>query len=68
VQPRPAIGIRIVGIPEFADLATKVSQEVAAEIAGNTTVDETLPRGQRLPDNAAMKYRRQPSPCEGELR
>jgi len=30
VQPRPAPGIQFVGIPEFTDLGTKVSQEISA--------------------------------------
>ncbi len=34
VQPRPAIGIQFVDIPEFPDLGTQVSQEVSSAIAG----------------------------------
>jgi sorbitol/mannitol transport system substrate-binding protein len=30
VQPRPTIGIQFVDIPEFQDLGTKVSQDIAA--------------------------------------
>ena len=45
VQPRPAPGIQFVGIPEFPDLGTQVSQEVSAAIAGQITVDEALERG-----------------------
>ncbi|NUK13481.1 extracellular solute-binding protein, partial [Streptomyces lunaelactis] len=36
-QPRPAAGIQFVGIPEFTDLGTKVSQEISAAIAGRQT-------------------------------
>lgn len=57
LQPRPAIGVQFVGIPEFADLGTKVSQEVAAAIAGNTTVEEALADGQRLAEEVADEYR-----------
>jgi len=57
VQPRPAIGVQFVGIPEFADLGTKVSQEVAAAIAGSTTVQKALADGQRLAEDVAKKYR-----------
>jgi sorbitol/mannitol transport system substrate-binding protein len=56
VQPRPAIGVQFVGIPEFADLGTKVSQEVAAAIAGSTTVDKALADGQKLAEDVAKKY------------
>jgi sorbitol/mannitol transport system substrate-binding protein len=58
VQPRPALGVQFVGIPEFADLGTKVSQEVAAAIAGNTSVDTALANGQKLAEDVAKKYRK----------
>ncbi|BCJ62312.1 ABC transporter substrate-binding protein [Micromonospora endophytica] len=57
VQPRPALGVQFVGIPEFADLGTKVSQEVSAAIAGQSTVEEALADGQRLAEEAASKHR-----------
>jgi sorbitol/mannitol transport system substrate-binding protein len=57
VQPRPAIGIQFVGIPEFPDLGTQVSQEVSSAIAGLVTVDEALDRGQQLADDVAERYR-----------
>jgi sorbitol/mannitol transport system substrate-binding protein len=56
VQPRPAIGVQFVGIPEFADLGTKVSQEVAAAIAGSTTVPKALAEGQNLAVDVAKNY------------
>jgi len=57
VQPRPAIGIQFVGIPEFPDLGTQVSQEVSSAIAGLETVDDALARGQQLADDVAERYR-----------
>ncbi|MER7889925.1 sugar ABC transporter substrate-binding protein [Micromonospora sp. NPDC094482] len=57
VQPRPALGVQFVGIPEFADLGTKVSQEVSAAIAGSTTVEKALTDGQRLAEEVAKEYR-----------
>ncbi|PRY29609.1 ABC transporter substrate-binding protein [Pseudosporangium ferrugineum] len=57
VQPRPALGVQFVGIPEFADLGTKVSQEVSAAIAGSTTVDKALADGQKLAEDVAKKYK-----------
>ncbi len=48
VQPRPAPGIQFVAIPEFAGMATQVSEGVSAAIAGQSTVQEALDRGQEL--------------------
>ena len=56
VQPRPAPGIQFVGIPEFPDLATQVSQDVSSAIAGRMTVDEALQRGQQLAEDVAERY------------
>ena len=57
VQPRPAIGIQFVDIPEFTDLGTQVSQYVSSAIAGQMSVDEALDRGQRLAEDVAERYR-----------
>ena len=38
-QPRPAIGIQFVDIPEFPDLGTQVSQDVSSAIAGPRTFE-----------------------------
>ncbi|OJF13931.1 ABC transporter substrate-binding protein [Couchioplanes caeruleus] len=57
VQPRPAIGIQFVDIPEFTDLGTQVSQYVSSAIAGRMSVDEALERGQRLAEDVAERYR-----------
>jgi sorbitol/mannitol transport system substrate-binding protein len=57
VQPRPAIGIQFVDIPEFPDLGTQVSQDVSAAIAGKTSVSDALGRGQTLADDVAERYR-----------
>jgi sorbitol/mannitol transport system substrate-binding protein len=56
VQPRPAIGIQFVDIPEFTDLGTQVSQYVSSAIAGQMSVDEALERGQRLAEDVAERY------------
>jgi sorbitol/mannitol transport system substrate-binding protein len=56
VQPRPAIGIQFVDIPEFPDLGTQVSQDVSSAIAGKTSVDEALKRGQELAADVAERY------------
>jgi sorbitol/mannitol transport system substrate-binding protein len=57
VQPRPAIGIQFIDIPEFTDLGTQVSQHVSSAIAGRMSVDEALKRGQELADDVAERYR-----------
>jgi sorbitol/mannitol transport system substrate-binding protein len=61
VQPRPAIGIQFVDIPEFPDLGTQVSQDISSVIAGKMSVDRALNKGQRLADDVAERYRSQQS-------
>jgi polyol transport system substrate-binding protein len=61
VQPRPAPGIQFMGIPEFPDLATQVSQDVSSAIAGQMTVDDALQRGQELASDVAERYRERES-------
>ena len=56
VQPRPAPGIQFVGIPEFTDLGTQVSQQISSAIAGHTSVDSALKASQSLAEKVADKY------------
>ncbi|MEV4338807.1 sugar ABC transporter substrate-binding protein [Streptomyces sp. NPDC049590] len=56
VQPRPAPGIQFVGIPEFTDLGTKVSQEISAAIAGRRSVGAALRTSQRLAERISEEY------------
>jgi sorbitol/mannitol transport system substrate-binding protein len=56
VQPRPTSGIQFVAVPEFADLGTAVSQEVAKAITGKQTVKAALDKGQKLAEVVAKKY------------
>lgn len=56
VQPRPAPGIQFVGIPEFTDLGTKVSQEISAAVAGRQSVDEALKKSQQLAEKISEEY------------
>jgi sorbitol/mannitol transport system substrate-binding protein len=44
--PVPYKGIQYVGIPEFQDLGTKVSQQFAAVLAGHESVDDALKKAQ----------------------
>jgi sorbitol/mannitol transport system substrate-binding protein len=55
VQPRPTVGVQFVDIPEFQDLGTKVSQDIAAAIAGRGTVDDALNKGQTLAEDVSKK-------------
>lgn len=57
VQPRPTVGVQYVAIPEFQDLGTKVSQDIAAAIAGRGTVKEALDKGQTLAEKVAKNYK-----------
>ncbi|QIY68707.1 sugar ABC transporter substrate-binding protein [Streptomyces sp. RLB1-33] len=56
VQPRPAPGIQFVGIPEFTDLGTKVSQQISSAIAGKTRAEQALKASQALAEKVAAKY------------
>ncbi|CAN5585315.1 sugar ABC transporter substrate-binding protein [soil metagenome] len=58
VQERPTVGVQFVDIPEFQDLGTKVSQDIAAAIAGQGSVDEALTKGQKLAEEVATKYQK----------
>ncbi|MFJ9023195.1 ABC transporter substrate-binding protein [Streptomyces sp. NPDC102259] len=55
-QPRPAPGIQFVGIPEFTDLGTKVSQEISAAIAGRQSVESALDKAQQLAERISEEY------------
>lgn len=57
VQPRPALGIQFVDIPEFPDLGTQVSQQISSAIAGQVSVADALDRGQQLAEDVAERYR-----------
>lgn len=56
VQPRPTVGVQFVAIPEFQDLGTKVSQDIAAAMTGRGTVEEALDKGQQLAEEVAANY------------
>src|SRR4051794_221761 len=58
VQPRPAPGIQFVGIPEFPDLGTQVSQDVSSAIAGRMSVADALKRGQQLAEDVSERYQK----------
>ncbi len=57
VQPRPAPGIQFVGIPEFAALGDRVSQNLSSAVAGHTSVPSALDQSQKLAAAVAAHYR-----------
>src|SRR5690625_1459135 len=57
VQPRPDTGVQFVGIPEFISLGTEVSEDIAAAIAGNTTVKDALDKAQKAAQEVGDKYK-----------
>ncbi|SEH65094.1 carbohydrate ABC transporter substrate-binding protein, CUT1 family [Mycolicibacterium rutilum] len=56
VQPVPYTGIQFVGIPEFQDLGTRVSQQISAAIAGQKSVDEALDQAQQYAEVVGRTY------------
>ena len=59
VEPSPYVGIQFAAIPEFAGIASEVSQEFSAVYAGQQTVDEALAKAQDITNEAmeAAGYR-----------
>ncbi|MGB7262854.1 MAG: sugar ABC transporter substrate-binding protein [Albidovulum sp.] len=59
VDPSPYVGIQFAAIPEFAGIATEVSQEFSAAYAGQQTVEEALAKAQAITNDAmeAAGYR-----------
>ena len=55
VDPVPYKGIQFVAIPEFQQLGTEVSQEIAAAIAGQKTVQEALEVAQQKAEEVAIE-------------
>ncbi|MDI3335416.1 sugar ABC transporter substrate-binding protein [Defluviimonas aestuarii] len=52
VDPVPYVGIQFAAIPEFAGIATDVSQEFSAAYAGQQTVEEALEKAQAIATDA----------------
>ncbi|NNL34557.1 MAG: sugar ABC transporter substrate-binding protein [Silicimonas sp.] len=59
VEPSPYVGVQFAAIPEFAGIATEVSQEFSAAYAGQQTVEEALEKAQAITNDAmeAAGYR-----------
>ncbi len=59
VEPSPYVGIQFAAIPEFAGIASEVSQEFSAVYAGQQSIDEALAKAQEITNEAmeAAGYR-----------
>ncbi len=59
VDPSPYVGVQFAAIPEFAGIATEVSQEFSAVYAGQQSVEDALKKAQALTNDAmeAAGYR-----------
>ncbi|MCT4576026.1 sugar ABC transporter substrate-binding protein [Donghicola sp.] len=59
VEESPYVGVQFAAIPEFAGIATEVSQEFSAVYAGQQSVDEALEKAQAITNDAmeAAGYR-----------
>ncbi len=53
LNPVPYEGVQYVAIPEFQQLGTEVSQQIAAAIAGNKSVDDALKASQEIANKVA---------------
>jgi sorbitol/mannitol transport system substrate-binding protein len=56
-NPVPYPGIQFVGIPEFQDLGTRVSQQLSAAIAGRESVDDALKQSQDYAQTVGDSYK-----------
>ena len=59
VAPVPYTGLQFVGIPEFQDLGTRVSQQISAAIAGQQGVGEALEQAQRYATTVGETYQKE---------
>ena len=59
VEPSPYVGIQFAAIPEFAGIASEVSQEFSAVYAGQQSIDEALEKALAITNEAmeAAGYR-----------
>ncbi|MGI9091369.1 MAG: ABC transporter substrate-binding protein, partial [Gemmatimonadaceae bacterium] len=57
IKPVPYTGIQFVGIPEFQDLGTRVSQQISAAIAGQVSVQEALHESQLYAQTVGDTYK-----------
>jgi sorbitol/mannitol transport system substrate-binding protein len=56
VRSVPYSGVQFLGIPEFQDLGTRVSQQISAAIAGQKSVAEALQQSQEYAEVVGRSY------------
>jgi sorbitol/mannitol transport system substrate-binding protein len=56
-MPVPYTGIQFVSIPEFQDMGTRVSQQISAAIAGQTSVADALQESQKYAQTVGDTYK-----------
>jgi len=56
-MPVPYTGIQFVSIPEFQDMGTRVSQQISAAIAGQTSVADALAESQKYAQIVGDTYK-----------
>jgi sorbitol/mannitol transport system substrate-binding protein len=54
----PYTGVQFLGIPEFQDLGTRVSQQITAVIAGRKSVRAALSQSQQYAQTVGRTYQR----------
>ncbi len=57
-RPVPYTGIQFLGIPEFQDLGTRVSQQISAAIAGQESVKAALAQSQLYAEEVGKTYQK----------
>jgi sorbitol/mannitol transport system substrate-binding protein len=57
-MPVPYTGIQFVAIPEFQDMGTRVSQQISAAIAGQTSVPDALKESQKYAQTVGDTYKK----------
>jgi sorbitol/mannitol transport system substrate-binding protein len=57
-MPVPYTGIQFVAIPEFQDMGTRVSQQISAAIAGQTSVPDALEESQKYAQTVGDTYKK----------
>lgn len=59
-EPVPYYGLQFVGIPEFQDLGTRVSDQISAAVAGQESVTSALQQSQQYAQTVGDTYRSKP--------
>lgn len=58
VAPNPAPGCQYLAVPEFADLGTRVGQELSAALSGQKSVDDVLTTSQGFAEAVAKRHKK----------